>query len=172
MEPGVFNYPQISQIIFGVICGLLFFISMFPLKLFFDADALIAGSASQTRASFLLRQLCEVGILRGFTCRQVVSECRRNLQKKLPQAEPFFNEILKRTLQIRNNPSTDEQNKYRQMAHPKDLPVLTSAIKSRADYLVTFNPKHYFPEPGYTLKVMQPGEALQKIRLMLSHLDQ
>jgi predicted nucleic acid-binding protein len=67
--------------------------------------------------------------------------------------------------------SDDEQNKYRQMAHPKDLPVLTSAIKSRADYLVTFNTKHYFPARGYNLNVLQPGEALQKIRLMLSHLE-
>lgn len=145
--------------------------SMIPLKIFFDADALIAGSASQTGASFLLLQLCEIRILRGLTCRQVVLECRRNLTKKLPQAEPIFDEIIKRALEIKKNPNLNEQNKYRHMAHPKDLPILTSAIKSQADYLVTFNTKHYFPNRDYHLVVLRPGEMLQKIRLMLSHLE-
>ena len=144
---------------------------MIPLKIFFDADALIAGSASQTGASFLLLQLCEIKILRGLTCRQVVSECRRNLAKKLPQAIPIFDEIIKRALEIKKNPTLDEQKKYRHMAHPKDLPILTSAIKSRADYLITFNTKHFFPDRGHQLTILEPGEMLQKIRLMLSHIE-
>ncbi|MGD9081352.1 MAG: PIN domain-containing protein [Desulfobacterales bacterium] len=144
---------------------------MLPLKLFFDADTLIAGSASQTGASFLLLQLCEIRILRGLTCRQVIAECRRNLQRKLPLAEPIFNEIVKRALSIKKNPALKEQNKYHHMAHPKDLPILTSAITNRADYLVTFNTKHYFPDRGYHLVVLQPGEMLQKIRLILTHLE-
>jgi predicted nucleic acid-binding protein len=144
---------------------------MLPIKIFFDADALIAGSASQTGASFLLLQLCEIRILHGLTCRQVVAECRRNLIKKLPQAEPIFNEIIKCALEIKNNPTLEEQKKYRRMADPKDLPILTSAIKSRADYLVTFNTRHYFPVRESNLAVLQPGEMLQKIRLMLSHME-
>ena len=110
---------------------------MLPLKIFFDADTLIAGSASQTGASFLLLQLFEIRVLIELTCRQVVAECRRNLIKKLPQAEPIFDEIIKRALEIKKNPTLDEQNTYRHMAHPKDLPILASAIKSGADYLVT-----------------------------------
>lgn len=144
---------------------------MIPLKIFFDADTLIGGAASQTGASFLLLQLCEIRILRGLTRRQVVTECRRNLIKKLPQAEPIFGEIVKHALEIKKNPTLDEQNKYRHMAHPKDLPILTSAIKSRVDYLVTFNTKHYFPVRDYHLAILQPGEMLQKIRLTLSHLE-
>jgi predicted nucleic acid-binding protein len=144
---------------------------MFPSKIFFDADALIAGSALQTDASFLLLQLCEIRILSGLTCRQVVAECRRNLQKKLSQAEPIFNEIVKRALEVKENSTLDAQNKYRQMAHPKDVPILTIAIESRADYLVTFNTNHYFPDGKYNLAVLQPGEALRKIRVILSHLE-
>ena len=144
---------------------------MLPKKIFFDADAFIAGSASQTGASFLLLQLCEIRILTGLTCQQVVAECRRNLRKKLPQAEPIFNEIVEHSLEIKKNPTLDEQNKYRHMAHPKDLPILTSAITNRADYLITFNTKHFFPDRDHQLTVFQPGEMLQKIRLMLSHLE-
>ena len=144
---------------------------MLPKKIFFDADALVAGSASQTGASFLLLQLCEIRILTGLTCQQIVAECRRNLRKKLPQAEPIFNEIVEHSLEIKKNPTLDEQNKYRSMAHPKDLPILTSAITNRADYLITFNTKHFFPDRDHQLTILQPGELLQKIRLMLSHLE-
>lgn len=70
-------------------------------KIFFDADTLIAGSASQTGASFLLIQLCGTRILSGMTCRQLVTECRRNLKKKLPQAEAIFDEIVQRALEIK-----------------------------------------------------------------------
>ena len=89
------------------------------------------------------------------------AECRRKLTKKLPQAEPIFNEIIKRALEIKNNPTFDEQKKHRRMAHPKDLPILTSAIKSRADYLITFNTKHFFPDRGYQLTILEPGEMSQ-----------
>jgi predicted nucleic acid-binding protein len=89
----------------------------------------------------------------------------------LPQAVPIFDEIIKRALEIKKNPTLDEQKKYRHMAHPKDLPILTSAIKSRADYLITFNTKHFFPDRGHQLTILEPGEMLQKIRLMLSHIE-
>jgi Rps23 Pro-64 3,4-dihydroxylase Tpa1-like proline 4-hydroxylase len=102
------------------------------------------------------------------TCRQVVAECRRNLIKKLPEAEPIFDEIVKRALDIKKNPTLDEQNTYRHMAHPKDLPILTSAIKRQADY---FNTKHYFPVREHNLAVLQPSEMLKKIRLILSHFE-
>jgi predicted nucleic acid-binding protein len=145
---------------------------MLAKKLFFDADALIAGSASQTGASFLLLQLCEIRILNGLTCRQVVAECRRNLRKKLPQAEPIFNKIVDRALKFKKNPTPEEQSKYRRMAHPKDLPILTSPITNRADYLITFNTKHFFPDQDHQLTVLPPGEMVKKIRSMLSHLEQ
>ena len=57
------------------------------------------------------------------------------------------------------------------MAHPKDSPILTFAIKNRADYLITSNTKHYFQVREYNLAVLQPGEMLKDIRLILSHLE-
>ena len=140
-------------------------------KIFFDADVLIAGSASQTGSSFLILQLCEIRLFNGLTCRQVVVECRRNLRKKLPKAEPIFNDIVQRSLDIMKNPSVDEQNNYCDMAHPKDLPILTSALNNQADYFITFNTKHYYLDKNHHLIVLQPGEMLKRIRFMLSKLS-
>jgi len=137
------------------------------IKVFFDADVLIAGSASTTGASFLLLQLCELGLLKGLTNSQVIIECHRNIRKKIPQAEPAFNEIVKNSLEIfKELPNFDCEN-YKNMADEKDLPILISAILSNADYLITFNTKHYFPDSSIRLVVTNPGTLLQKIRNQL-----
>ena len=138
------------------------------IKVFFDADVIIAGSASRTGASFLLLQLCELGLLKGMTCNQVIIECRRNIKKKLPQAEASFNEIIEYSFEIFNNSTDTDLEKYKNMAHQKDLPILTVALNFAADYLVSFNTKHFFPNPSFGLTVINPGELLKEIRNMLS----
>ena len=138
--------------------------------IFFDADALIAGAASRSGASFVLLQLCELGLLQGLTCTQVISECRKNLQLKLPQAVPVFETLVERTLTVHRNPTGKELEDYPNMADPKDLPILVAAILQNADYLVTFNTRHFFPDPATGLTVCKPGELLQTIRQMLNRL--
>lgn len=141
-------------------------------KIFFDADALIAGSASKAGSSFILLQLCELNILHGLTSRQVVEECRVNLQKKLPQADRIFEQIVERSIEVLKNPNSGEMEEFNNMSHPKDLPILVTAIISKADYLVTFNTKHLRPDPDFGLTVIKPGELLRKIRLILSQLHE
>lgn len=136
---------------------------------FFDADALIAGAASQSGASCILLQLCELGLLRGITCEQVIAECRGNLKSKLPPAEPLFQEIVDKSLQVSPNPLLEDLEPWEGMAHEKDLPILVSAIEHKAQYLVTFNVRHYSPS-NVGLVVCPPGELLQQIRKLLSTL--
>ncbi len=140
------------------------------LKIFFDADVLIAGSASKAGSSFILLQLCELNILHGLTSSQVIEECRVNLQKKLPQAESIFEQIVERSLEVLENPNPEEIKEFINMAHPKDLPILVTAIFSKANYLVTFNTKHFHPDPNFELTVIKPGELLHKIRLIMNQL--
>ena len=137
------------------------------IKVFFDADVLIAGSASATGASFLLLQLCELGLLKGLTNNQVVVEFQRNIQKKLPQAELTFNEIIKNSIEIFQESSNCNYESYKNMADKKDLPILVSAILCETDYLITFNIKHYSPDSSISLVVTNPGTLLEKIRHQL-----
>ncbi len=134
---------------------------------FFDSDVLIAGSASQSGASFSLLQLCELKLINGIINNQVLNECNRNLQKKLPDALPFFDQVLQNALSVMDNPLKYALSKYKKMAHIKDLPILVSAIHSHADYLVTFNIKHYHPDSSLQLKACQPGDLIQFIRLQI-----
>jgi len=142
------------------------------LKIFFDSDALIAGSASQEGASYLLLQLCELKIINGITSSQVIEECRKNIQQKLPEAISLFAQIVKETLQVLPNPCKEELKKYQGMAHPKDLPILVAAITNDAKFLITFNVKHYYPTSVFKIQIIKPGELLQKIKLVLNQLSE
>jgi len=140
------------------------------LTIFFDANVLIAGSFSQTGASFLLLQLCELGLLKGTTCKQVIDECQKNIQDKLPQAEPIFDKIVACSMEVLPNPIWSEINKYQDMAHRKDLPILTVALTIEADYLVTFDINDFYPDLKLGLRVCKPTELLKEIRIKIMEL--
>ena len=141
-----------------------------PLKIFFDANVLIAGSFSQTGASFLLLQLCELGLLKGLTCKQAIDECQENIREKLPQAESIFQKIVANSVEVLPNSIWSEMNKFQDMAHRKDLPILTVALKAEANYLVTFDIEDFNPYPKLGLVVCKPGGLLNEIRQKLMEL--
>lgn len=142
-----------------------------PPRVFFDADALIAGSASRQGAAFVLLQLAELGLIEGFTSQKVIDECRKNLHSKLPQALPHFEQIVLHALTVVNNPPKRQTAQYRQMAHEKDVPILVAALKTRTQFLVTFNTKDFYPHPNLGLIVLEPGELLKQVRRQLSRLS-
>ena len=138
------------------------------LTVFFDSDALVAGSASRSGASFLLLQLCELGLLKGVTCQCALGECRRNLKKKLPDALPVFNRIIEMSVKVIDNPSNKSIQRVKNMAHLKDLSILAATVQCEANYLITFNIKHFHPAPAFSLEVCKPGDLLKKIRILLN----
>lgn len=140
-------------------------------KVFFDSDALIAGSASRQGAAFILLQLSELGLIQGITSPRVLEECRKNLHLKLPEALPAFEQIISHALTVLENPSKEEIAEYSKMAHKKDLPILTAALGIKAQFLVTFNTKDFYPDSELGLIVLEPGDLLKKIRHRLSELS-
>jgi len=139
-------------------------------SVFFDSDALIAGSASKSGASNILLQLSELKFINGLASARVIEECNRNLLKKLPNAVDLFKRIIDCSINIVPDPTDRECAFYKDMAHEKDFVILTSAIQNKARYLVTFNSKHYFPTDTVNIKIVQPGELLLAIREMMSDL--
>lgn len=139
-------------------------------KVFFDSDALIAGSASRRGASFVLLQLSELGLIQGFVSKKVTEECYKNIQNKLPDALPNFEAIVNHAVEIAGNPSQKELKKYIHMADKKDVPILVAAIQVKADFLVTFNTRDFFPDSKTGLNVVKPGDLLKKIRIQLNEM--
>jgi predicted nucleic acid-binding protein len=139
-----------------------------PRRVFFDSDTVIAGSASTTGAAHALLALSELGIVRGFVSAQVVDECRRNLEKKIPAALPALNAVIARSVEVQRSPSANWMAAASRHAHPKDVPILAAALQARASYLVTFNVKDFHPPRNLKIEILRPGEMLDKIRRDLS----
>lgn len=141
------------------------------LRVFFDADVLVAGSASKaySSASYILLQLAELTLIEGLICPYVREEVERNLRIKLPQALPVFRALMRTALKEVSDPSADSLKRWTGRADAKDLPVLAAAISNSCDYLVTFNIRDY-PKPPESLEVLEPGNLVQQVRKHLAKL--
>ncbi len=141
------------------------------LRVFFDADVLIAGSAtrSPTSASHILLQLAELTLIEGLICPYVREEAERNLQEKLPQGLPVFRALLRTVLREVPDPTKEELAAYEGRAEAEDVPVLAAAAREGCAYLVTFNVRDY-PKPPEGLQVVEPGELVRRVRAHLARM--
>lgn len=140
-------------------------------RVFFDADVLIAGSASPSEqsASLVLLRMAEITLIEGITSQQVITECERNLSIKIPKALPTYQIIVNRCLKIVPDPTITELSPFTGLADPKDLPILVAAVQSQCPWFVTFNLKHY--QPGHpAVTTLQPGKLILRIRDLLAFL--
>lgn len=141
------------------------------LRVFVDADVLFAGSVApgEHGASAVLLRLAEITLIEALASDQVVVEAERNLAEKLPNALPAFRVIVSRSLHIVPDPAPADLALYAGLAHPKDLPILAAALREGCAYLATFNVRHFRPGAA-TIRVLTPGELVQRVRATLSDL--
>jgi hypothetical protein len=138
-------------------------VSVPMLRLFFDTDAILAGSASTQGAAHLLLRLAELGLVEGITCAYVRDEALRNMARKLPLAGPLLEPLLQNTFTV----IKDVQGETHERVHEKDLPVWLSFQRSGARYLITFNVRDY-PRVD---AIRTPGEVVGEIRVALRRIS-
>lgn len=138
-------------------------------RVFLDADAIVAGSASTTGAAHLVLQLGELGVIDVVSSAQAREEVERVLRRKLPAALPAFTLLTDAAVRWIANPPRGNLNRYAGWADPKDLPILVAAIEERCASLVTFNKRHFKPEKG-NIRVETPGEFIERLRSSLENL--
>lgn len=138
------------------------------LRVFFDADVIIAGSASSEGASHALLQVAELRLIEGWTTPRVLEEVRRNLWQKLPQALPIFDALWPHCLQISADAEHAALDRVAEYAHVKDRHVAAAALQIPTQWLVTFNGRHFYAPPG--LVVLRPQDAMHQLRAVIGHL--
>jgi predicted nucleic acid-binding protein len=142
-------------------------------KVFFDADVLFSlaytkNPLSGARLVLIHGYLAKYSFI---TSIQVLEEARKNLSsyhnlyylKRLAELLEDFNfqmvEVLNEKL----------FNLYKDVVHQKDVHVLVGAIQSEADYLLTYNKKHFltakFNKFNLKLQVMNPIEFIKEVIL-------
>lgn len=141
------------------------------LRVFLDSSVIIAGSASSTGASRAVLILAEIGLFKAIVSHQVIDECQRNLAKKLPAAMPAFLELLTRlSLEVVDNPASQEVAQWQTIIEAKDAPILAAALRANANRILTLNTKDFTPavalQAGIILQT--PAQFIQSLREVIT----
>ena len=143
-------------------------------RVFLDSNVIISGMLSDKGAPRIILDLLSLhlpGII-GITGEYNLVEVERNLTRKLPKALPVYREYVpKLSLTVIPFPTVEELTEYFGAINNKDLPVLLSAIKGGADFLITGDTKDFSlinDSHRYSFTVISPAEFLVKIGKILS----
>lgn len=134
-------------------------------KIFLDSSALISGLNSPRGAAGLILSAFLAG--ESFICisEQVIEEVQQNIDSKFPLLKDrFLNFLLAKPLIIKQ-PTIKEIKKSYKLILSDDAPILAAAIKSKPDFLVTWDIKHFLKKEviaNVDFIICTPRELLQK----------
>jgi predicted nucleic acid-binding protein len=140
-----------------------------PLRIFLDSNIILSGLLSDKGAPRIILDLLSIGLpfLIGLTGRYNLVEIERNLKRKMPRIVSVYKVYLpKLNLKIIPLPRKEELREYFGKIADKDIPVLVSAIRGKADFLVTGDKQHFERLKGagkYPLKIITPSEFIDSI---------
>lgn len=112
-------------------------------KIFLDSSALISGLNSPAGAAGLIISAFLAGDFFIYISDQVVEEVRRNIEFKFPLLRENFLSFLLGKPRIIKQPAIKEIRKSYNIIHSDDAPILAAAIKSKPDFLITWDIKHF-----------------------------
>ncbi len=136
------------------------------IQIFLDSNVILSGLMSSKGSPRIILDLLsiEVPLLKGMTGQYNLGEIERNLSCRFPHLLPGYQEYLpKMRLKIIPLPEYEEIYPLIQRMSPKDVPVLVSAQKGWADYLITGNKKDFPKELLKPVLLVSPTEFLNKV---------
>lgn len=144
------------------------------LKIFLDADVLMASAASSTpnSAGQVLLSLSEITLIEAITSELVIEECERNIPTVFERSDDVlqaFRKVVNRALDVVDRPSQETVRAYRPYAAWSDAPHLASASEYACRYLVTYNLSDYDPS-DLDIEVAEPGTVVRLARTKLADL--
>jgi len=138
-------------------------------RLFLDSNVILSGLLSDRGAPRIILDLLslELPFLSGSTGQYNLIEIERNLKRKIPGILSVYKRYLPRlNLTVIPLPRSEELREFSGKIADKDIPVLVSAIRGKADYLVTGDRRHFEKLKGmeeYQLKIVTPSEFINSI---------
>jgi predicted nucleic acid-binding protein len=138
-------------------------------RVFLDSNVILSGLLSERGAPRVLLDLLSLRLpfLVGSTGRYNLIEIERNLKKKMPALLFVYKASLpKLNLKVIPLPRPEEVRDFSGQIAVKDIPVLISAIRSKADFLVTGDKQHFGKMKEldkYPLHVVTPSEFIDSM---------
>jgi uncharacterized protein len=130
-------------------------------RVFVDANTLVSGLFFEGPENSLLR-MGILGLVKLVSCTLVIDEVRIVINRKFPEGEPLFGEIVGIFIILSTEDGKDAEKLIRDK---KDAPILATALKNRPDYFVTGDKDYHIPEIKKRLRVVTTRELLAEIRL-------
>ena len=138
-------------------------------RVFLDSNVILTGLLSERGAPRILLDLLSLRLplLIGSTGRYNLIEIERNLKKKMPRLLFLYKAYLpKLNLKVIPLPRPEDIRDFSGQIAEKDIPVLISAIRSKADFLVTGDKQHFGKMKEldkYPFHVLTPSEFIDSI---------
>ena len=138
-------------------------------RVFLDSNVILSGLLSERGAPRILLDLLSLRLplLIGSTGRYNLIEIERNLKKKMPSLLFLYKAYLpKLNLKVIPLPRPEDIRDFSGQIAEKDIPVLISAIRSKADFLVTGDKQHFGKMKEldkYPFHVLTPSEFIDSI---------
>lgn len=139
-------------------------------RVFLDASVFIAAAGSESGRSSLILEVCRGIRFSAVTTRRILLEARRNIRKKLSSEAIllFYKEIAKLNPEIIGPPAKESLSKYDDIISLKDRHVLSSALESKATFLITLDRKYFQAEAirqaNLSIIIMTPKEFLELVK--------
>jgi predicted nucleic acid-binding protein len=140
-----------------------------PLRVFLDSNVILSGLLSDKGAPRIILDLLslELPFFVGLTGNYNLVEIERNLKKKMPGIVSVYKAYFpKLNLKIIQLPRKENLKEYFGKIADKDIPVLVSAIRGRADFLLTGDKQHFEKlkiRGEYPPRIVTPSEFIDSI---------
>jgi len=137
-------------------------------RIFLDSSVIFAAVISSSGGSFRLLTESKTRNLKLYVTRYVIEEVDRALVVKYQEMQSTFQYYLRNLpFLIIKNPSAHLVLKYINIVSQEDAPIIAASLKSRADYLLTFDRKHFLNNKTLAkiklpFSIMTPGDFIQK----------
>ena len=122
------------------------------MRVFMDANVLFAAAISSEGRSAALFVLAERGACTLLASAHALTEARRNLESRYPNALGRFEKLIRAVTIVREAASSQVTWARRQGLPDEDAPILAAAAAARADVLVTGDRSHFGHLFGCTLE--------------------
>jgi predicted nucleic acid-binding protein len=138
-------------------------------RVFIDSNVILSGLLSERGAPRIILDLLSLRLpfLIGSTGRYNLIEIERNLKNKMPSLLFLYKAYLpKLNLKVIPLPRPEDIRDFSGQIAEKDIPVLISAIRSKADFLVTGDKQHFGKMKEldkYPFHVLTPSEFIDSI---------
>lgn len=137
------------------------------MKVFLDSSVLFAASYSPAGGSRAIIELAKKGKFLLISSRFAIKESERNLGKKAKEhhVDSFYRILEEAQINLVDVKRDIAKKTFSKITGEKDSSIIASALKSKANFLLTFDRKHLLTQrilkSKLPIKIVTPGRFIQ-----------